>query len=440
MAYGDDLFYDYGITSDGESVPDFWSDSTWGGWDTMPTGWFDNLIFGVNNPGLGEGDWWDQIQPTPSPTPTQPTAALPTASSLPDTPNKGYLASIEDGIKKMMSNNLGQLATLGIGGALALMGFANQGGGKVRTPDGRTIQLSPQEQQFMDAMVRQADQISKISTPANEALAGAAQRNIGNISDFMDYGLQNLPRQQLNQNRVTEAVSGALNNPRLATVLDQDLAISDVSNRNLLNILTQAESGGGEGDVSKYWRNMVLGQGGTGVSPELLLEQEDEKAAAEARALRTGGSGYETTTWYRNQLDRLGREQGIARDNSRTARAGAATDAYNQTRTTDQNVLDAQYARSNTGVGTGAKTVAALQTIGSQGGGTGAGAFSLLTDKDPTATANTGFTGLANLGNFQAGRNLTADIFNSQQATANRNSLLQGGFGLLGYGLNRRSV
>lgn len=364
------------------------------------------------------------------------------ASGLPDSPNRDMLSTIMNGLKGLASSNPGAMLSMGAGSALAMMGFATSPGGKVKTPDGRTVQLSPQEQQLMNTMLNQAQQTASISTPVNEQLALSAQRNAPGISNLMDIGLNTLPTQAGTQQNISNAVNQTLGGGRAQSLFGQDVTAAGQAGSNILDIL---QRGGGNDAVTSGWRQNVLDRLQGGADPTLLREQEQERAATQAMGLRTQGPGFESNTgslggqqWYSNLYNDLLRKQGESRDLSRTSRAGEATQSYLNSLLGNENAMDSEFNRAAGTPASGAKTVASLQSLGNQGAATNAGLFSLLAGKDPTATAAQGFSGLSSLGNAQSSNDLTAQMFNTQQTNANRNMLLGSGGALFGIGATRR--
>lgn len=332
-----------------------------------------------------------------------------------------------------------RLLTMGIGGVLATAGLIMQPGGQVKTPDGRTVQLSPAEQQQLQLIANNAEQNAQISTPVNKAFSDAATRNQGAIGEYLDRSLSNLPKQQATQNRVSEMTDKQIRQQG-TRLLQDDTKIANQSNRNLVDILR--EGGVGKNDaITKGYADRVKQalQGEGSIDPRLERLQEEQMRKAHAAALRAGGTGYETTTWFNqglndlqsrhNEEDFTSRRQILTEDNAQRLASQAGNQDY----------LNSIFTRAQGATGKGMPTLAGLHALNQTGGGTAAGAFEALTGRSPVASAATGLGALAGIGNQQAGNALQAAMFNSQQANQNRNALLGAGGGLFGYGLRRTS-
>lgn len=197
--------------------------------------------------------------------------------------------------------------------------------------------------------------------------------------------------------------------PEERTVFDRAMAATEAEQDLLRRARekTQAEAeryGIGGDEVSELMKQKILGalRGEDELAdPTLLREQEQERAAFRERALREGGPGALTSTWWANQLNDLLRKQDEARTKSRL---GVMTD-INQQRLGS---IGANLQRYNLGNTTAEKILNNLWS---------------------------GLGNLSNIANFTTGLKSNTAAFNAAQKAKEKSDKITGGSSLFGYSL-----
>ena len=113
-------------------------------------------------------------------------------------------------ITEVLKNNIGPIGALGLGSVLAILGFMDKGGGKLQAPDGRTVQLSPQEQSLLDVINQQAQQTGDISRKLRGIENQSIDRNIGSLRGMYDSSFRTADAQTRGQEQYTNTVNDLL--------------------------------------------------------------------------------------------------------------------------------------------------------------------------------------------------------------------------------------
>lgn len=342
----------------------------WGGWDfDLNQSPFQNLA--------GGGSFLSDYSTNELFGGGNPSYTLGANTSLAEPPagdNQSFLRDIGSKVYDAVSSNPIGALTSGLGAVLAIYGMTMDDGGKIKLPDNRTIQLSPEEQQFMNLIMKDAAAKSGVSGPILEALAAAAQNSKGQLQNAAQLGVS-----------------------------------------NLVDLLQQDAGGGNDLITDLYGSRVVKALLGEGDSdPKLQRELGEQFKTFQDRMYAEGGPGAGTSTWFNKAMQDLQQRQDETKWQSDRNIMTQDNESRIRSMLANQNVLDSRTNRLG-------------QT----------GILGLLTGQSPVASAATGLGALSPIGNQQAQNNLLSQQFNIAKAQQDRNQLLNTGGNFLGYGLGQ---